>query len=289
MGKYTTTILLAYMSKIHPSYHPKNLRCKRLVYNKDDDREYNNNNRLPPLPLPRLARVITSRPQVNSPSIFTVWKKSSMSFQGTDGFTVFNKQGRLVFRVDNYTRRKNRAIASRGSRSGGLVLMDAQGKPLLTLRPQMNAQLQYEWNGYSGGEDDDGSTPLFVMRRPPSSLFAMMGASMTTSSCQAQVFVAGEDNNVMDMKKRQRRQNYRVEGSFRRRNCNITNSDGHIVANISRKVANATTHTTILISDDVFSLTVQPGFEPHIFMAFVIILDRMYPNSYTPLICSECN
>ncbi|KAL3327975.1 hypothetical protein AABB24_035569 [Solanum stoloniferum] len=278
------------MSKIHPSYHPKILRRKRLVYNKDDDREYNNNNNcLPPLPPPRLPHVITSRPQVNSPSIFTVWKKSSMSFQGTDGFTVFDKQGRLVFRVDNYTRRKNRAIASRGSRSSGLVLMDAQGKPLLTLRPQMNAQLQYEWKGYNGGEDDDGSTPLFVMRRPPSSFFAMMGASMTTTSCQAQVFVAGENNNAMDVKKRQRRPNYRVEGSFSRRNCNITNSDGHIVANISRKVANATTRTTIVISDDVFSLMVQPGFEPHIFMAFVIILDRMYPNSYTPLICSECN
>nr|XP_004246773.3 protein LURP-one-related 5-like [Solanum lycopersicum] len=264
----------SYMSKIHPSYHPKILRRKRLVYNKDDDGEYNNNNRLLP------PRVITSRPRVDSPSIFTVWKKSSMSFQGTDGFTVFDKQGRLVFRVDNYTRRKNRAIASRGSRSGGLVLMDAQGKPLLTLRPQMNAQLQYEWNGYRGGEDDDGSTPLFVMRKPPSSLFAMMGASMTTTSCQAQVFVG------MDMKKKP---NYRVEGSFRRRTCNITNSDGHIIANLSRKVANATTHTTILISDDVFSLMIQPGFEPHIFMAFVIILDRMYPNSYTPLICSECN
>lgn len=152
----------------------------------------------------------------------------------------------------------------------------------------MSVQLQYEWNGCSGGEDDDGSTPLFIMRRPPSSLFTMMGTSMTTSSCQAQVFVGGE-NNVTDMKRRQRRPDFRVEGSFRRRNCNITNSDGHIVANISRKVASATSHTTILISDDVFSLMVQPGFEPHIFMAFVIILDRMYPNSYTPLICSECN
>lgn len=153
----------------------------------------------------------------------------------------------------------------------------------------MNVQLQYEWNGYSGGEDDDGSTPLFVMRRPPSPLFTMMGASITTTSCQAQVFVGGE-NNVMDMKRRQRKPDYRVEGSFRRRNCIIINSDDHIIANISRKVANVTAHTsTILISDDVFSLVVQPGFEPHIFMAFVIILDRMHPNSYTPLICSECN
>ncbi|CAN4106076.1 unnamed protein product [Withania somnifera] len=275
------------MSKIHPgpAYHHRKLQSKRLVYDKDNDCE-DNNNRLPP---PRPARLITTRPRVNCPSVFTVWKKSSMSFQGTDGFTVFDKQGRLVFRVDNYTRRKNRSIASRGRRSGGLVLLDAHGKPLLTLKPQMSVQLQYEWNGYRGGEEDDGSsdlnnsTPLFVMRRPPSSLFMMMGTS-TTTSCQAQVFAAGE-NNGMDIKMR-RRPDYRVEGSFRRRNCHITNSDGHIVANISRKVANATTRTTILISDDVFSLVVQPGFEPHIFMAFVIILDRMYPNSYAPLICS---
>lgn len=153
----------------------------------------------------------------------------------------------------------------------------------------MSVLLQYDWNGYRGGEENDGSTdlnnstPLFVMRRPPSSLLTMMG---TTTSCQAQVFVAGDQTNVMGMKIRRTRPDYRVQGSFRRRNCNIINSDGHIVANISRKLANATTRTTILISDDVFSLVVQPGFEPHIFMAFVIILDRMYPNSYAPLICS---
>ncbi|KAM3382279.1 protein LURP-one-related 5 [Capsicum galapagoense] len=274
------------MSKIHPAYHHRKLRSKHHVYNDDHDREDNNIRIFPPL-CP--TRVIISRPRVNCPYIFTVWKKSSMSFQGTDGFTVFDKQGRLVFRVDNYTRRKNRSIASRGSRSGGVVLMDAHGNPLLTLRPQMSVLLQYDWNGYRGGEENDGSTdlnnstPLFVMRRPPSSLLTMMG---TTTSCQAQVFVAGDQNNVMGMKIRRTRPDYRVQGSFRRRNCNIINSDGHIVANISRKLANATTRTTILISDDVFSLVVQPGFEPHIFMAFVIILDRMYPNSYAPLICS---
>ncbi|MCD7454164.1 hypothetical protein HAX54_023704 [Datura stramonium] len=275
------------MSKIHPAYHHRKLQRKPPVYN--DDREDNNNNHLPP-PSPSAHIIISSRPRViTCPSIFTVWKKSSMSFQGTDGFTVFDKHGRLVFRVDNYTRRKNRSIASRGSKSGGIVLMDAHGKPLLTLRPQMSVQLQYEWNGYSGGEDNDGSadlnnsTPLFVMRRPPSSLFAMMGTS-TTTSCQAQVYAIGE-NNIMDVKRR-RKPDYKVEGSFRRRNCNIINFDGNVVANISRKVANATTRTTILISDDVFSLVVQPGFEAHIFMAFVIILDRMYPNSYVPLICS---
>lgn len=64
------------------------------------------------------------------PTVLTVWKRSSMSFQGTDGFTVFDQQGRLAFRVDNYSRKN-----SCGKR--GLILMDGTGKALLTLKPQV--------------------------------------------------------------------------------------------------------------------------------------------------------
>lgn len=63
--------------------------------------------------------------------LLTVWKRSSMTFQGTDGFTVIDSSGRLAFRVDNYTRK-----ACRGG-GGGVVLMDGHGKPLLTLKPQV--------------------------------------------------------------------------------------------------------------------------------------------------------
>ena len=62
--------------------------------------------------------------------VLTVWKRSSMTFQGTDGFTVFDGNGRLAFRVDNYSRKK-------GLLKGGLVLMDGPGKALLTLKPQV--------------------------------------------------------------------------------------------------------------------------------------------------------
>lgn len=62
------------------------------------------------------------------PVVLTVWKRSSMSFQGTDGFTVYDRNGRLAFRVDNYSRRRRR---------GALVLMDGDGNPLLTLKPQV--------------------------------------------------------------------------------------------------------------------------------------------------------
>lgn len=55
-------------------------------------------------------------------TVLTVWRKSLL-FNG-NGFTVFDSKGHLVFRVDNY---------SSGSRDC-IVLMDAAGKPLLTIR-----------------------------------------------------------------------------------------------------------------------------------------------------------
>lgn len=69
------------------------------------------------------------------PSTLTVWKRSSMSFQGTDGFTVFDQQGRLVFRVENYSRNHPCVAAS------GLVLMDGAGNALLSLKPQVNIRV----------------------------------------------------------------------------------------------------------------------------------------------------
>lgn len=72
------------------------------------------------------------------PSTFTVWKRSSMSFQGTDGFTVYDEYGTLAFRVDNYSR-KNGFLGSGGG-GGGLVLMDGSGKALLTLTPKVTDQ-----------------------------------------------------------------------------------------------------------------------------------------------------
>ncbi|RLM58792.1 protein LURP-one-related 5-like [Panicum miliaceum] len=61
---------------------------------------------------------------------YTVWKRSSIGFQGTDGFSVYDAAGALAFRVDNYSRRRKIFV-------GELLLMDGQGSPLLALRPQV--------------------------------------------------------------------------------------------------------------------------------------------------------
>jgi hypothetical protein len=61
---------------------------------------------------------------------YTVWMRSSMGFQGTDGFSVYDAGGALAFRVDNYSRRRKIF-------AGELTLMDGHGAPLLSLRPQV--------------------------------------------------------------------------------------------------------------------------------------------------------
>lgn len=69
-----------------------------------------------------------------SPCALTVLKRSSMSFHGTDGFTVFDENGGLAFRVDNYSRKNH-----------GLVLMDGPGTPLLTLKPQVSLFCSFDY------------------------------------------------------------------------------------------------------------------------------------------------
>ncbi|KAK9153390.1 hypothetical protein Sjap_000870 [Stephania japonica] len=197
-----------------------------------------------------------------APCVLTVWKRSSMSFQGTDGFTVFDDKGRLAFRVDNYSRR-----------TGGLLLMDGAGRVLLTLRPQV-LSLQYQWNGFEGEEEcgkrssNGTTTPVFSMRRK----------SMLGNNEESEVFIGGctrHSNKAPD---------FRMEGSFRRRSCSIRGPNGELVAEISRK--KVINKGTLLLSDDVFSLVVHQSFDRNLAMAFVIVMDRICRKPFTPILCS---
>ncbi|KAI9380731.1 hypothetical protein POPTR_016G143500v4 [Populus trichocarpa] len=202
------------------------------------------------------------------PSVMlTVWKRSSMSFQGTDGFTVFDPHGTLVFRVDNYSRKNGY----------GLVLMDGVGNALLSLKPKM-LSMQYQWNAYRGDQDGCERTSKVFSMRSPSVLSDFHAAGRKHV---AEIFMGTRlggrrhDQNMPDFK---------IQGSFRSRDCKIVKTcTGEVVARISRKRAN---NTTILLSDDVFSLVVQPGFDTHLIMAFVIVLDRISSKPFSPFLCS---
>ncbi|RWW32757.1 hypothetical protein GW17_00002557 [Ensete ventricosum] len=186
----------------------------------------------------------------NSPSVWTVWKKSSMGFHGSDGFSIYDGKGRLAFRVDNYSR-KHKCFA------GELLLMDGDGKAVMTLRPQVGS------TGPSFSYLLRESLQLTASVAPR--VFSMRRRSVLQGGDEAEVFMDAPDrrSSVPD---------FRTEGCFRRRNCKIMDRDGQEVARIIRKEVNE----SVTLSDDVFSLIIQPNMDAELIMAFLVVMDRIF-------------
>lgn len=174
----------------------------------------------------------------------TVWRRSLL-FNGK-GFTVFDSNGNLVFRVETYARGSPREV----------VLMDADGLALLTVR-RKKLSLAEEWLVYDG-DGDELAPRRFTARRnmsllPTKSLARLSPPrSLDGTGCR-----------------------YDVEGSYAGRSldmfaCTSWASGGNQrrrVATVCRKEA--------AVGLDVFRLMVEPDFEPALAMAVVILLDQM--------------
>ncbi|ERN02156.1 hypothetical protein AMTR_s00045p00187840 [Amborella trichopoda] len=92
-------------------------------------------------------------PSFSSPSVesLTVWTKS-LVFNG-HGYTVYDCEGRMVFRVENYC----------NSRDHPVFLMDSAGNVLLTIRRKKLSLLE-SWEAYRGdtlGSRKMQEKPLF--------------------------------------------------------------------------------------------------------------------------------
>ncbi|TVU50647.1 hypothetical protein EJB05_02026, partial [Eragrostis curvula] len=210
----------------------------------------------------------------HQPAVYTVWKRSSMGFQGTDGFSVYDADGGLAFRVDNYSRRRKLF-------AGELLLMDGQGIPLLALRPQI-LSMRDQWNCYRASEEaGDKSTGrrqhLFSMRK--CSLVQQSGDEAEVHMCTTTAPSTVHNSQQVP--------SFRIQGSFWRRSCKIRKGDdGKEVARITRKKTGAALES-VTLGDDVFSLTVMPNADCAMIMAFVVIMDRICQKPYTPLMCSS--
>ncbi|CAN6348821.1 unnamed protein product [Urochloa humidicola] len=219
------------------------------------------------------------------PAVYTVWKRSSMGFQGTDGFCVYDDAGRLAFRVDNYSRRRKLC-------AGELLLMDGQGTPLLSLRPQL-LSLHDRWNCYAATEEE-----VLDNKKPPSptsqqQVFTMSRCSALKSSDEAEVHMSAAGtaaSSGLSCKHPQAAAPaaYRIEGSFSRRSCKICRGrDGKEAARITRKSAGVASRPVATVGDDVFNLVVRPGVDVATIMAIVVVMDRICHKPYKPMVCSS--
>ncbi|CAI0474209.1 unnamed protein product [Linum tenue] len=183
----------------------------------------------------------------SSPSeqvVLTVWKKSLLF--NCNGFTVFDARGNLVFRVDNY-------MAASGS-NGEILLMDAAGKPLLTIR-RKRMSLTDSWLVFEG---ETTTNPKLCVRK-----------KVLNSKCLAQVSRCGSNNSNIA---------YEIEGCYGQRCCTMYDSKRRIAAEIRQK--EAAFGGGVAFGFDVFRLVVRPNMiDTPLAMAFVILLDQMFGSS----------
>ncbi|KAL0914613.1 hypothetical protein M5K25_014976 [Dendrobium thyrsiflorum] len=197
-------------------------------------------------------RSMAAKPTVNTAESWTVWKKSSMAFVGSDGFSVFDSNGKLAFRVDNYSRRNKYLL-------GELLLTDVVGRPLLALKPQI-LSLHDQWNGYS--ITASFKTLIFTMKQR---------SILKNRDDDVEIFMHRSRGGDMAESKSMEVADYRIQGCFKKRSCKIWGRSGKLVAWISRKMVSP----LVILDEDVFRLVMVPGNQSELIMAFIVIMDRI--------------
>ncbi|XP_020700630.2 protein LURP-one-related 8 isoform X2 [Dendrobium catenatum] len=184
---------------------------------------------------------------------WTVWKKSSMSFVGSDGFSVYDEDGKLAFRVDNYSR-KNKFLI------GELLLMDPIGRPLLSLRPQIMSMYD-QWKGYRGSDGSNSKTKF------KSHLFTMRRRSFVRNNDDiVEVIMSAGGGDCAAMAA-----DFTIEGNFKKRSCKIRARGGQVLALMTPKQVSP----SMVLGKDVFSLFIEEDACPELIMALIVIMDRI--------------
>ncbi|KAF5747704.1 protein LURP-one-related 8 [Tripterygium wilfordii] len=200
----------------------------------------------PPTPTPTPTASPACDCEEDPLQVLTVWNKSLLF--NCKGYTVFDSNGNLVFRVDNY-------MSGSGFKAE-ILLMDAAGEPLLTIR-RKRLSLGDNWMVYDG---EKAVNPRFSAKKH---------VNILNSKCLAYVTSVGSSSSSRVV--------YQIEGSYAQRSCVVYDERRRKVAEIKQKEAAV---KGAGFGVDVFRLIVnQPGIEAAEAMALVILLDQMFGSS----------
>uniref|UniRef100_A0A0A9DTV9 Protein LURP-one-related 8 n=1 Tax=Arundo donax TaxID=35708 RepID=A0A0A9DTV9_ARUDO len=180
----------------------------------------------------------------------TVWRRSLL-FNGK-GFTVFDGKGNLVFRVETYA----------GGSPREIVLMDPDGHGLLTIR-RKKLSFAEEWLIYDG---DTAASPSAAPA--PKRFTARRHVSLRPTRSLAHLSPASADARASPSCR------YDVEGSYAGRCLDVFASS--VSGGEQRRRVAAVCQKEAAVGPDVFRLVVEPGFDPALAMAVVILLDQMH-------------
>ncbi|KAK9723813.1 hypothetical protein RND81_05G027300 [Saponaria officinalis] len=187
----------------------------------------------------------------------TVWRKSLLL--NCKGFTVFDCNGNIVFRVDNYV----------AANKGEILLMDAHGKPLLTIR-RKKLSWGDNWQIYEG---ESCVNPRYLVQKQ-GNLLSNNTKNMNLAQVQLIPTKAHHQKVKNDCKETTL---YHIEGSYAQRSVVIYNNTRQCVAEIKKKEA----PNGVTLGGDVFKLIiVRPSdIDCALAMALVILLDQMFGSS----------
>ncbi|XVE57856.1 hypothetical protein DITRI_Ditri04bG0124000 [Diplodiscus trichospermus] len=164
---------------------------------------------------------------------FTLWMKSLVCH--TNGCTVFDSKGDVVYRVENYD--------SKGSSE--VHLMDLRGKVLFTILKK-KLQIFGRWNGYRG--DFTGTKkqkPWFQVKKCCRFLQRDIACQVTVALNKFLIVSSGP----------------------KKPGFKIVNLDGDIVAEVKRKQLSS----GMVLGDDVLTLEIEPSIDHSLIVALVIV------------------
>ncbi|XP_061373771.1 protein LURP-one-related 4 [Gastrolobium bilobum] len=176
----------------------------------------------------------TSSPCLTSKrETYTLWMKSLVFH--SNGCTVYDSNGEIVYRVDNYDRKGRREVN----------LMDLQGKVLCTIKKRLLAFGHWEGHRSCNSNSRIQEQPWFQVKRCNKMITGKVACQITVG-CQKYCIV-------------------RISGkaaSFR-----IVNIDGLIVAEAKQKHS----ASGVVLSDDVLTLDLAAGTDHSLIMGLVTV------------------
>ncbi|KAK2664073.1 hypothetical protein Ddye_002647 [Dipteronia dyeriana] len=164
---------------------------------------------------------------------FTIWMKSLV--MNGNGCTVFNENGDIIYRIDNYEKKGSREV----------YLMDLRGKVLFTLR---KVHFFKRWECYKG---DNGSN---------------------SNKKQKPVFQVTKNGHITLLQS-QNANFYKLEavgGNCKSALMKIVDNQGGVVAEAKRKQSSSSGNSVVL-GDDVLTLVVDAHVDHSLVVAIVTV------------------
>ncbi|KAK4422631.1 protein LURP-one-related 11 [Sesamum alatum] len=191
---------------------------------------------------PKTSKIARSCHEYSSSErqVFTVWMKSLVI--GSNGCTVFNSKGDIVFRVDNYQTRC----------SSEVLLMDYNGRVLFSIKRKKLLMFR-SWEGHKwmNSEFDHEGGEWFKVKRKHKFF------SRGIISCHV----------ILGCNKSRGQCSYKVVGLEGKATIKITDCRGQVLAEVMQKESLG----GVSLGDDVLSLMVEPQMDQSLIMALVMV------------------